>query len=208
MTKIATFTAKVQTPNSDKPKYIPNCAIISGILVQVIEVGLGDPIEKGGFNSYGEGETWEEYNSYETRYRPLYNANRLTRDNKKEEVLRYNDSFKSAFKLEQLEMYKEYCLVLGDNGDGYFVQDAEKAKQEQVVAKKEVSFRVHNCWETGIDWYQLIGRYPENVFAVMRPFLVYHSEEVEEEGNWKGWATTHNTLDSEEALLKIGWTIN
>lgn len=207
MAKIATFTAKVQTPNSSQPRYIQNCTIVNGIIVQVIEIGVGEAIEKGGMNAYGEGETWEEYSSYETRYRPYFNANKLTRDNKKEEVVSYNDSLKSAYKVEQLQKYKEYCLFLGDNGDGYFVEDTEIAKQEKIAAEKKVSFQSHLCWETGITWYQLIGRYPEDVFNKMRPFLAYHNEQEEEEGDWKGWATTHHTLDIEEALKSIGWTI-
>lgn len=136
MTNIANFTAKVQTPNLSHPKYIPNCTIISGILAQVIEVGVGEPVEKGGFNSDGEGETWKEYPSYETRYRPFYNANKLNRDNKKEEVLSYNNSLQSAFTIEQLKKYKEYCLIMGDNGDGYIVEDAEEARKKILIQKQ------------------------------------------------------------------------
>lgn len=58
------FTAKIEIPNK-KPRYIPNCIIYRGKVVQVIKKGVGKSWEAGGFGVGGDGETWTEYEKYE-----------------------------------------------------------------------------------------------------------------------------------------------
>jgi len=66
-------------------------------------------------------------------------------------------------------------------------------------------FEKHNCWETGIDHYELRVRVPENIFKALG--LTYHDEEIEEEGDWKGWYTTDR--DATRAKLEsLNWTSN
>lgn len=136
MAKLTTFTARIQTPNLSAPKYIPNCAIISGILVQIVEVGIGEPTIKGGFTPDGEGDTWEEYNNYETRYRPFFNAVKLKNDGKVDEVQKYSSSLNGAFTIEQLKTVTQYCFTMGDNGDGYMIEDYEEARKKMLIQKQ------------------------------------------------------------------------
>lgn len=99
--------------------------------------------------------------------------------------------------------YLKYCLKMGENEGGIFI----KTKEELISEDKEVSFIRHDCWETGIIYYQLEGRYGKEIFDAMRPHLQYHAQEFEEEGNWVGWYTCDRKKVA-LALQKLGWTIS
>ena len=79
-----------------------------------------------------------------------------------------------------------------------------KVTELEVEAKKEVAFVPHTCRETGLIYYALCGKYHANVFMQMN--LQYHNEQLEEEGDWKGWYTTSLTVVNFE-LNKIGWKV-
>lgn len=81
----------------------------------------------------------------------------------------------------------------------------------KVIREQVVRFIRKNDWETGFDYLTLAYKYPEDIFNVMKPFLQFHSEEIEEEGDWKGWYVIRNSPDFDKlknSLETIGWTIN
>lgn len=92
--------------------------------------------------------------------------------------------------------YEKCLITVGENEDGSTMK---------VVANNEVAFRIHNCWETGLNYYELRGRYEKDVFDVMRPHLAWHGCEQEEEGDWRGWYTL-NIDRINKALETIGKT--
>jgi hypothetical protein len=82
----------------------------------------------------------------------------------------------------------EKCLIkMGENTGGlscYFEGESP------IIQDNVVHATTHYCWETGLNYEQLITRLPENVFKAIRPYIQYHAEEIEEEGDWKGWFIT------------------
>ena len=132
------FTAKIEVPG--KPaKYLTNCIIYKGKLVQVYKKGVGESHTEGGmFN--GEGDTWEVYESYENAYRTYFNQtllkeNGLTRE---EAVKLIEEDEKNAFKDERLF---NSMFVLGKNPNGYEVIniDEEKEEKEKKEEKKNIT---------------------------------------------------------------------
>lgn len=96
-------------------------------------------------------------------------------------------------------------LKWGMNEYNVFVQSDDEYRTSIVNENKTVEFQVHHCWETGLNYYQLSGRYPAEVFAIIKPVLQYHDEQMEEEGEWKGWFT-FNIDAVNSRLQKIGWS--
>lgn len=93
--------------------------------------------------------------------------------------------------------YQPCLLKLGENEGGRIVS-----------IDQTVHFETYNCWETGFDYCKIRYRYPKNVFDVMRSELEYHSEEIEEEGDWKGWYfLKHNKDKLKQKLQTINWNL-
>lgn len=183
-------------------KFIPNALIYKGYLVMIRPVGRGKSWEKGGMFD-GEGDTWTEWERYEDVMQPLFDGAKVTEELKVR--LKSLESIHDVFTAGM----EQYLLKFGTHG-GYIISNQQEEEMQQIASEKEVSFRVHNCWETGINWYQLIGRYPADVFSEMKAAgLFYHAEQEEdgEEGNWKGWCVTHNLKEIHESLARIGWKI-
>jgi hypothetical protein len=206
MAKIETFTAGFKRHNQEQTKFIPNALNHKGFLVSIVSEGRGKSWEEGGMFD-GEGDSWTVYERYEDVMRPYFDGV-LTKKDGVENNIRNSEAHKSFEKAIELG-YEKYLLRF-DNTDTYEIWNSDQRRQEKFEADKWVYFIRHDCWETGIPWFQLStysGRYPTHVFAAMKPYLRYHSEQEEEEGDWKGWATTHNLNDVQEALQKIGWSI-
>lgn len=110
---------------------------------------------------------------------------------------------------DRFTKFGEYALQMGENPGGVEVINLSEKEEQEFLENKKATFSVHQCWETGIKFYQLIGKYhlPKEVFSSLG--LRYHSEQQEdmEEGNWKGW---YNNSKKEiiEGLSKHGWTSN
>jgi len=96
-------------------------------------------------------------------------------------------------------------LRLGENPHGRKVLTYDQYQLFIFNNTKIVEFITHKCWETGLIYHQLSGHYPTELFAKMKPFLSYHSEELEEEGDWKGWYISEKGL--EETLKSLGFEI-
>lgn len=134
-------------------------------------------------------------------FQPYFNRNLAETDGVINELKELTAKKKDDIRILDTK-YLKYCLKLGENEGGIVV----KTEDEMKLENKRVSFIRHDCWETGIIYYQIDGRYPEEVFAAMRPHLQYHSQQFEEEGNWVGWyARDLNALRA--ALEKTGWTV-
>jgi hypothetical protein len=196
-----TTTAKVSRPDGQN-KFIPNAINFKGYLSSIRKVGVGEAHECGAINAYGEGESWEEYDKYVDVNIPFFNSEKLKSLNlldKAKKVLTTKTTIEEVIETE----FEPALLKWGENEFGYKVVDSEEEKRREVIEKKEVIFTSHHCWETGLIYYQLIGRYPEDVFKAMK--LEYHNEQFEEEGEWKGWYTM-SLEEVNERLKKIGWT--
>lgn len=130
--------------------------------------------------------------------RPLFDAAKLS--SKDQDVVRKMSNSDS------LEFFS-HALLLWEGTDEYTVEVYYNYYLEEFWRKKEVVFKPHDCWETGITWYQLVGRYPDNIFNILKPFLRYHTREEEEEGEWIGWALMHSFDEVNEALQNTEWKI-
>lgn len=186
--------------NGENPKYLEPCIIYKGYPCRILAVGYGEKH----WVSDGIEDAWEEYENYKYVFTPFFCSVTMPIDLQKK-TKGSNISLEECLELG----YEKYLIQLGDF-ESYSCWNETERKQHEFLEKKEVVFWQHSCWETGLMWYQLAllfgARYPENVFNVMKPFLKYHSEQEEEEGDWKGWATT-NLKPIQEGLEKIGWTI-
>lgn len=78
-----------------------------------------------------------------------------------------------------LSKYKPALVKFGENEGGL-----------TLTQDNNILYNTHECWETGINYYVLARQYSKDLFDLMKPLLTYHSEEIEEEGNWKGWYFT------------------
>ena len=104
--------------------------------------------------------------------------------------------------------FEPALIKKGENEGGVVVLTEEESRRIESHADERIVFlERHNCWETGLNYYQILGNYPKDVFATMKPLLQYHNEEFEEEGDWKGWYT-HDTDGLNDALKKIGYKTN
>jgi hypothetical protein len=96
----------------------------------------------------------------------------------------------------------EICLMkMGENTGGLSVYFEGESP---VLTDNIVYTTIHRCWETGLVYRQLTSRLAENVFKAIKPFLQYHAEEIEEEGDWKGWyITDFNSCKSKLASFNL-----
>ena len=200
-----TFLAKF-TRTGQQSKYLPNMTDYQGYLVQVCTRGVGTPVEKGGMNAYGEGETWEEYPQYEDYLKPFFDNSSIPDKTTRQFI---EDNYARKTVQEVIAAGMEKYLLKAAGGADYTIENEDELRQKQVDEARLVHFQVHNCWETGLNWYQLSGRYPENVFNTMKPFLHYHDKEEEEEGNWKGWCLVGEKSKENiaKALRAIDWNV-
>jgi len=196
------FTAKIEVPG--KPaKYLTNCIIYKGKLVQVYKKGVGESHTEGGmFN--GEGDTWEVYESYEDAYRTYFNQtllkeNGLTRE---EAVKLIEEDEKNAFKDERLF---NSMFVLGKNPNGYEVINIDEEKEEK--EKKEEKERFENFinktepipFYSGIFGYKTV-KLPREIWEIIKPFAEYHKGGEED----YEWADDMGYIEPEKHELK-GW---
>lgn len=206
MANVETFKCKMS--RGDKSIVHLNCVELPGGHVATLEkVGRGKMTEHGALNAYGEGETWEEWERYEDVLFPLFDRVKLEKAGIFEQVKAVKGGATLEYARENGLM--DYVARLGTH-DGLTLENLTAQESAAFLAAKKVYFREHHCWETGIIWHELVGgRYPADVFNAMRPQLMYHAEQYEEEGNWKGWAVDHHAKmpDVKKALEKIGWTI-
>lgn len=205
MAKLQPFTIQV-TRAGEPPKQRPNCIELPGGYVAMLRSeGRGKMTEAGAMNHYGEGETWEEWEYYEDVIQPLFDR-ALTDAAGMTETLR---TAKTDLASCQENGWMQYVLRLG-NHNGVEVINLDAVREQQFLADRAVAFQAWPCWETGITWYQMVGeRVPDEVFKAMRPLLTYHAEQVEEEGNWRGWCIDHHGKmpDLEAALARVGWRV-
>lgn len=193
-------TSTIKFQRIGKPaKFIPNACDYKGFLVKAYKKGTGKS-EEIGFMSDGEGDSYTKYERYDDKFLPYFDTDKMTPDElatiKKAEYRDVEDVIKAGL---------QHTLILFAGTESYTVIDADVAKTNKIIEDKIVYFDMHHCWETGLYYYELRGKYPTEVFATMKPELSYHSEEFEEEGNWKGWYT-HNLEKIEEKLKPISWT--
>lgn len=192
--------AKVTRPGQ-APKFIPGVINFQGCLVREIKKGVGESHIVGGMFD-GEGDCWEEYDNHIQFYQPFFNPDIVSKKFDR------NDFKKKYADLDIREILgtsaEEFLIKWGANEGGVLVEDANALKAAEVEKEKEVVFVPQICWETGLIYYALFGRYPEEVFKQMG--LQFHKEQIEEEGEWKGWYTMNLTAVNFE-LNKIGWKV-
>lgn len=128
-----TSTAKVSKPG-ESPRYVPSVVNYRGYMAQEISRGIGKPIIKGGFNSYGEGETWEEYDKYETVYKPFFNKSVIADINYVKEKYA-NLDIRELVGTEA----EAYLIKWGENEGGMIVEDTDELrKREEEVKQREI----------------------------------------------------------------------
>lgn len=216
--KMTTTTAKC-TRAGQSPKYIPNAVNFKGYLVGNSTKGVGTPITKGGFNSEGEGEVWDEYKKYEVFYRPYFNNDIIIKKWDKEK-----------FKKEVAELdvrqiigteYEISLIKFGENEGGLLVEDVEdvKNKTEAVlqdqIQKKEIPIEIAN----GHFGLFLKQRLSNNIFKLIAGYGNYMTaEEIDDwfedmddfskvgEGKYlKGWYFKNEIID---VLKNHGFEVN
>lgn len=180
------FTAKITNPEGID-KFLLDMTVYKGKLVQKVKL-RGSKLS----------------------YKPYFNRVLVTPI--MQEAVSFCDSIKGkAVELSVFDRWLPYMFSLGDNEGAYKVSNADEDRKIAFLNAKKVSFIPHECWETGLIWYQLsnAGRYPRDVFEAIKPYLHFHSEQEEEEGNWKGWCFygSDKLKAIEESLAKVGWSL-
>lgn len=130
-----TSIAKCTRPGQS-PKYIPSAVNFKGYLVCKTQKGVGTPTENGAMNAYGEGETWEEYDTYIDFLKPYFNQDLVVKFFNKEEFKKKYDNLEIR---EIIGTEAEKALIKwGENEGGLIVEDADQAKKkEKVIAAKQ-----------------------------------------------------------------------
>ncbi len=171
---MTTTTAKCTRPGQTS-KFIPNAFNFKGYLVSKSQKGVGKATEKGGMNSYGEGETWEEYDKYEDFFKPYFNNEIVVKDFDKQ-------AFKNKY--AELDVRKiigteaEKTLIKwGTNVGGLLIEDVEaikektQAQEEKKIANKEIPIEIGD----GHFGLYLRQRVPLSVFDLIKSFGKYWS---------------------------------
>lgn len=208
-----TFTAKITVPNNPNPRYMANCKIWNGVLVQLTSVGRGKKTEKGGLNAYGEGDMWEEWEYYAYIPKPIYCTAKFDREDLKDEIPKLDQACgKKQDYSECFAKYREYMFVMGDNGHGYIVEDSEQAQLNAIRASKTV--HIFGAFRG----YKIIERLPADIWAKIKPYATYYSKDqieewyedmddfdrVDDARSESGWNYSHEAI---EALIGMGWTV-
>lgn len=138
--------------------------------------------------------------------KPFFNRGKLLKDGMLDECITF---VKKLTKDEDNDIrnvigtkYESYLLKIGKNENGPTIT----LDGDEVNPTKEINFETHDCWETGLVYKRLINRVPTEIFKQLD--LWYHAEEIEEEGDWKGWCAGNDTMAAIENLKKQGWTSN
>lgn len=213
------FVAKVEIPGKD-PRCICDAVIYKGKLAQLCKKGVGEPHTVGGmFN--GEGDVWEEYDSYVDTYRPIFNSSLL-----KECGIEIQDVQKILDKDQMLAFEDKRLLncmlTLGDNANGYKVIDqtaVEEQAQAEYKQKEAEAYRnkTHIIkFHSGVFGYTISEKLPDYVWALVKPFGTFHKGD-EEDIEWAddmgievhplalyGWFYTEQAM---AALLESGYKV-
>ena len=70
---------------------------------------------------------------------------------------------------------------------------------------KRIKLKSFHCWETGKSYFMLMNEVPSRIFKKLN--LEFHGEEIEEEGDWKGWVLTNESQKAIKELQEEGWEI-
>ncbi len=161
-------------------KFIPNGLNYKGFLVSKYQKGVGMPIIKGGLNSYGEGETWEEYKSYRTTYRPYFDVDKMSEKEKATIKARNYKDIEDVIK-DGLS----HVLILFESNDRYSVVDTEveKRKKEEeegqsILNKKSPIKLYQNSFGIGLE-----SRLPKSIFSLIEAHGRYWSASEIDEWN-------------------------
>lgn len=92
----------------------------NGYPVYVKSVGIGASREYGGLNSYGEGETWEEYDEYKEVLLPCLNGDKIKAAGltKEAEKAMHDKDIREVLNSK----WEPYFLKWGINDFGYVVE--------------------------------------------------------------------------------------
>ncbi len=183
----------------ERDVYLSNCKIIDGYLARAKRTGIGNAREVGGITSEGEGWSDTVYDNYETTYIPLFNSAAIGENINKNELTKLSMS-------EAINQHPKLLFKLGENTGGKVLWDKEEYDLQKTLSEKKVLFTWYDCWETGLRFYCLKTRVPREIFNMLE--LEYHSEEIEEEGDWKGWYFVGGSEPRRKKLKEIGWDSN
>lgn len=216
-----TFNVKIEIPGKN-PRFISNCTIHKGKLAQVIKKGVGTPRVVGGFTPGGDGDVWEEFDSYEDSFVAYVNSSLIPTSGltpeqmqsmlKKDQSVAFNDEriFKCLF-------------VMGENPGGYFVHNmdeieaVEKAEAEKKMADAFATKSVQIGFVPSYFGLAITMRLPDHVWRIVKPFATYH-DGGESDQEWaddmgffnadrrhlKGWYYTAGAM---QALIDAGYQV-
>lgn len=158
--------------HGQQAKFIPDGLNYKGFLVGITSVGDGEAITKGGFNEYGEGETWEEYKSYSKVYLPYFDADLMTTEEKQtiksKNYKNVDDVIKDGLSnlLVKFETNERYIVIDTE------VEKLEKQKQEENAILNKEKAIVLNDAHFGLS---LSSNLPKSVFDLIKPYGRYIS---------------------------------
>lgn len=212
MTKVKTFTAKMQRPGQPA-RFVPNCTLYEGVYIaQVAQVGRGKSWEDGGIGPGGDGDTWTVWERYEEILKPFFDAAKVT------------EAMKPAIqKLETIQDVfaagmEQYLLQFGEQ-DGYTISSLDEEKEaakrayDQAVAEKQVPIDV----SFGYFGLRIRERLPAEDWAKIKHHSTFHPgdesdlEWLDDQGHIdvrasevRGWYYTTEVI---ELLTGLGYTV-
>lgn len=167
-----TTTARVTRPG-EKPKYIVGAINYQDYLCALVMKGVGKPHEAGGFNAYGEGEVWEEYDQYKDFYKPYFN-NTIVEEYWGKEVFKGKYGHLEVQQIIGTEAEKA-LIRWGENEDGMLVEDMEDVKR----AKQAIQYEEIRRGKLAVDFYpgyaglRIGQRLPPDLWSMVRPYVQY-----------------------------------
>jgi len=172
MAKLKTFTAKMQR-HGQQPRYVPECTVYHGYLVQVSKRGVGKSWEEGGIGPSGDGDTWTVWERYEEYLKPYFNGANMPDDVKS--ILRELETVQDVIAAG----YEKYLLKFGEQ-DGYTItnyedEKAEKQREHTARAEREVAGKsIPIPVSFGYFGLQIGERLPPETWAKIKHTATYH----------------------------------
>lgn len=206
-----TFTALFTLPGGTTRR-LPQCKVWNGVVVQLVSVGQGKKNTFGGMTAEGEGESWEEWEYYAYLPRPIYCKSKQTPEQIKEITEADGRCGKKKDWTECFEKYRFAMFTMGDNGNGYKVENLKEVEEREVIENRTATLA------GGFRGFKIDERLPSELWNRLRPYAKFYKkadieeyyEDMDDFGMvdmaWmqQGWNYSREVIG---ILVSLGWTV-
>lgn len=189
-------------------RVIPNPVIINGKVYTKKNIGVGEPHIVGGLIG-GEGDYWEEYDSYKEVLLPIFNGDLVPEDDRK----RIKDNIE--MQIQYAKEHPETVMSMGDNPGGkkvVWLSEYEAEERLQDLQDKYDNIHIEVCYSSGnlmpyAEHLVLSCRVPAEVWEhIKHCFRYIDTSKINDEvwgGVFRGYEIIKDKVDELENLLEI-----